>query len=407
MIPTTTTTGAEVISSVVSAPVTSQTTITSTNLGSPSTTTTTTTTTPLLSPSESIANAIAGGQASQGLVNATTTGYGQTQANIYGSPTAASQSATQTFIDETNRNILTAVNLPKSVIKDGKVVPVIDPYSTFYTFKVGVQSTSALSRGYVKGSIIDLLNGNLDHVCDFKFIFPDLNSILAQVGLVNPVTAIRDAIKNAKLKATNTLRKLIQEAVTAIRTALNATITVLGLDATGIFSFNISALKAIAAQINSAVKRVAAAVEAVLEYVFLAQQIIQLINWIKTLPAKLQQLLQNCLNQFGASITQVANQIKSIPDQISSLTTSQLTNIANEFTQAGQLALDAANINTTNSSMPDAVAQAFSQPDSVTTAMSSTETIETSLKEHLAEKQSIISNYTATLMDPKTMTKSP
>jgi len=381
MIPTTTTTGAEVVSSVVSAPVTSQTTITGTNLGSPSTTTTTTT--PLLSPSESIANAIAGGQASQGLANASVNGYGQTQANIYGSPTAATQSAAQTFIDETNRNILTAVNLPKSVVRDGKVVPVIDPNSTFYTFRIGVQSTSALSRGYVNGSIIDLLNGNLDHVCDFKFIFPDFNSILAQVGLVNPVTAIRDAIKNAKLKATNTLRKLIQEAVTAIRTALNATITVLGLDATGIFSFNISALKAIAAQINSAVKRVDAAVEAVLEYVFLAQQIIQLINWIKTLPAKLQQLLQNCLNQFGASITQVANQIKSIPDQISSLTTSQLTNIANQFTQAGQLALDAANVNFNDNTMPDAVVQAFNQPDTVAEA----------LVYHTEEQKSIIEKY--------------
>jgi hypothetical protein len=95
-----------------------------------------------------------------------------------------------------------------------------------------------------------LLNGNVDHVCDFKFIFPDFNSILAQVGLVNPVTAIRDAIKNAKLKATNTLRKIIQEAVTAIRTALNATIAVLGFDASGVFSFNISALKAIAAEVE-------------------------------------------------------------------------------------------------------------------------------------------------------------
>jgi len=301
----------------------------------------------------------------------------------YGSPTAANQAAAKAFVDETNRNILTAVNLPKSVIKDGKVVPVIDPYSTFYTFKVGVQSTSALSRGYVKGSIIDLLNGNLDHVCDFKFIFPDLNSILAQVGLVNPVTAIIDAIKNAKLKATNTLRKLIQEAVTAIRTALNATIDILGLDITGTFSFNISALKALAAQINSAVKRIAAAVEAVLEYVFLAQQIIQLINWIKTLPAKLQQLLQNCLNQFGASITQVANQIKSIPDQISSLTTSQLTNIANQFTQAGQLALDAANVNFNDNTMPDAVVQAFNQPDTVAEA----------LVYHTEEQKSIIEKY--------------
>ena len=242
-----------------------------------------------------------------------------------------------------------------------------------------------------------MLNGNIDHVCDFKFIFPDFNTLLGQLGLVNPVEAIRDAIKNAKLKATNTLRKLIQEAVTAIRTALNATIAVLGLDASGVFSFNISALKAIAAEVNSVVKKVASAVETVLEYVFLAQQVIQLINWIKTLPAKLQQLLQNCLNQFGASIKQIANDIKSIPDQISSLTNAQLTDIANQFTQAGQLALDAANINTTNNTMPDAVVQAFSQPDTIATA----------LAEDYTAKQTILADYKNSQMDAKLLAKKP
>jgi len=301
-------------------------------------------------------------------------------------------------INETNLLIQqTIVNLPVSKIQDGKVVPVINPNSVFYTVKFGVQSTSPLARGYVTGSIIDLLNGNVDHVCDFKFIFPDFNSILAQVGLVNPVTAIRDAIKNAKLKATNTLRKIIQEAVTAIRTALNATIAVLGFDATGVFSFNISALKAIAAEINSVIKKVASAVEAVLEYVFLAQQIIQLINWIKTLPDKLKKLLENCLNQFGASIKQVANDIKSIPDQISNLTNAQLNDIANQFTQAGQLALDAANINTTNDTMPDAVVQAFSQPDTIATA----------LAEDYAAKQIIIADYKNSQMDVKLLAKKP
>ena len=386
MIPTTTTTGADVVSGVVSSSVSSSTNVNTTNLsgmtatnfgvpaqtivaGSP----TAVSETPLKSPAESIADAIAGGQAANP------------------QPTVADISATNLLIQQT------IVNLPVSKIQDGKVVPVINPNSVFYTVKFGIQSTSPLARGYVTGSIIDLLNGNIDHVCDFKFIFPDFNTLLGQLGLVNPVEAIRDAIKNAKLKATNTLRKLIQEAVTAIRTALNATIAVLGLDASGVFSFNISALKAIAAEVNSVVKKVASAVETVLEYVFLAQQVIQLINWIKTLPAKLQQLLQNCLNQFGASIKQIANDIKSIPDQISSLTNAQLTDIANQFTQAGQLALDAANINTTNNTMPDAVVQAFSQPDTIATA----------LAEDYTAKQTILADYKNSQMDAKLLAKKP
>ena len=386
MIPTTTTTGADVVSGVVSSSVSTSTNVntsnltgmTATNFGVPAQTIvagspTAVSETPLKSPAESLADAIAGGKTA----NPT--------------PGAPDINATNLLIQQT------IVNLPVSKIQDGKVVPVINPNSVFYTVEFGIQSTSPLARGYVTGSIIDLLNGNVDHVCDFKFIFPDFNTLLGQLGLVNPVEAIRDAIKNAKLKATNTLRKLIQEAVTAIRTALNATIAVLGFDASGVFSFNISALKAIAAEVNSVVKKVASAVETVLEYVFLAQQVIQLINWIKTLPAKLQQLLQNCLNQFGASIKQIANDIKSIPDQISNLTNAQLTDIANQFTQAGQLALDATNINATSDTMPDAVVAAFNQPDTIATA----------LAEDYTAKQTILADYNNSQMNFKLLTKSP
>ena len=386
MIPTTTTTGADVVSGVVSSSVSTSTNVntsnltgmTATNFGVPAQTIvagspTAVSETPLKSPAESLADAIAGGKTA----NPT--------------PGAPDINATNLLIQQT------IVNLPVSKIQDGKVVPVINPNSVFYTVEFGIQSTSPLARGYVTGSIIDLLNGNVDHVCDFKFIFPDFNTLLGQLGLVNPVEAIRDAIKNAKLKATNTLRKLIQEAVTAIRTALNATIAVLGFDASGVFSFNISALKAIAAEVNSVVKKVASAVETVLEYVFLAQQVIQLINWIKTLPAKLQQLLQNCLNQFGASIKQIANDIKSIPDQISNLTNAQLTDIANQFTQAGQLALDATNINATSDTMPDAVVAAFNQPDTIATA----------LAEDYTAKQTILADYKNSQMDAKLLAKKP
>ena len=178
-----TTTGADVVSGVVSSSTNINTSnltgMTATNFGVPAQTIvanspTAVTETPLKSPAESIADAIAGGQAA----NPT--------------PGAPDITATNLLIQQT------IVNLPVSKIQDGKVVPVINPNSVFYTVKFGVQSTSPLARGYVTGSIIDLLNGNVDHVCDFKFIFPDFNSILAQVGLVNPVTAIRDAIKNAK-----------------------------------------------------------------------------------------------------------------------------------------------------------------------------------------------------------------
>jgi hypothetical protein len=258
----------------------------------------------------------------------------------------------------------TTVNLGEFGIINFKIVENSPPNSIFGQLlnTAGVQTTPGLARGYVKGSIIDLLNGNLSHVCDFKFIFPSLSSIIGDLGLLSPVAAIQDAIKNAKLKATNRLRSMIQTIISSLRTVLDAVITGLGFDATGIISFNFSLLKKIVRQINAITKKIAMIVESVLEWVFLAQQIVQLINWVKSLPAKLQQMLQDCLTQFGNSIKQVATQIKSIPDQITSLTQTQITSIASEFTAAAKLTLDAATTSQSSSSIPDAVTQAFNQP---------------------------------------------
>ena len=258
----------------------------------------------------------------------------------------------------------TLVNLGEIGTINFKIVENSPPNSIFSKLlnTAGVQTTPQMARGYVKGSIVDFLNGQTAHVCDFKFIFPDLTSIIGELGLVSPVAAIQDAIKNAKLKATNRLRSMIQMIITGLRTVLDGVILALGFDATGIISFNFSLLKKIVRQINAITKKIAMVVEAVLEWVFLAQQIVQLINWVKTLPAKLQQMLKDCLTQFGNSITQVATQIKSIPEQIASLTQTQITNIASEFSAAAQLTLDTVTSTQINNGIPDAVTLAFNQP---------------------------------------------
>lgn len=263
---------------------------------------------------------------------------------------------------QTTETPQTTVNIGEIGVVNFKFVETYPPNSIFAKLlnTTGVQTTPQLARGYMPGTAIDLLNGNLNHVCDFKFIFPDLKTIIGDLGFVSPIAAIQDAIKNAKLKATNRLRSMIQTIIMALRAALDGIVFALGLDVTGIISFNFSLLKKIVRQINAITKKIATVVEAVLEWVFLAQQIIQLVNWVKSLPGKLQQMLKDCLTQFGNSITQVANQIKSIPDQISSLTQAQITNIANEFTTAAKMTLDAAT--TTPTGVPDAVVQAFNQP---------------------------------------------
>lgn len=263
---------------------------------------------------------------------------------------------------QTTETPQTTVNLGEIGVINFKFVETYPPNSVFAKLlnTNGVQTTPQLARGYMPGTAIDLLNGNLNHVCDFKFIFPDLKTIIGDLGLVSPIAAIQDAIKNAKLKATNRLRSMIQTIIMALRAALDGIVFALGLDVTGIISFNFSLLKKIVRQINSITKKIATVVESVLEWVFLAKQIIQLVNWVKSLPGKLQQMLKDCLTQFGNSITQVANQIKSIPDQITSLTQAQITSIANEFSTAAKMTLDS--VTSTQTGAPDAVVQAFNQP---------------------------------------------
>jgi hypothetical protein len=65
------------------------------------------------------------------------------------------------------------------------------------------------------GSSIELLNNNLSHVCDFKFIF-DIQGGL-DIGLINPVTAIQNAYQKCKIESAIRLRSIVQQAVTVFK----------------------------------------------------------------------------------------------------------------------------------------------------------------------------------------------
>jgi hypothetical protein len=247
----------------------------------------------------------------------------------------------------------TSVNLGGSEIFNLKVVETLPPNSPFGKLlnTPQVQTTPQLARGYMPGSSIDLLNNNLAHVCDFKFIFNIQGDFT--LGLVNPVTALQKAIRSAKLKAANRLRSLVQDGIQAFRQALDAIIKALGFDPSGQLSYYWSLGKDIIRKINEVIEFIAEKVEIVLEWIFLAQQIKQLVDWILSLPDKLKSLLADCVKNFTTSIKQVATSIGSIPDQISNLTKEQTQTIANEFNFANKLLLDSLQVQ--QSSIPSNV----------------------------------------------------
>jgi hypothetical protein len=226
-----------------------------------------------------------------------------------------------------------SVNLGDVEILNLKVVETFPPNSLYAKLldKPGVQTTSQLARGYMPGSAIAIMNGQLAHVCDFKFIF---NVDINLFGGINPVTAIQKAIRGAQLKAANRLRSLVQDAAREFRQAIDALLKVLGFDPSGQLSFYFSTGKNILRKIQEVIEYIAEKVEIVLEWVFFAQQVAQLIAWIQSLPEKIKNLLLTCLKQFTGSLKQIADNIKSIPENIGKLTQQQIQNIAKTFVAA-------------------------------------------------------------------------
>jgi hypothetical protein len=296
----------------------------------------------------------------------TSTGSGAVAAfNVPYTPAeaAAKQKSLNPF---TNLNITTtqttfaSTNIPSYAVNLGdfelftfKVSEKNSPFSIFSVNlnKEGVQTTPALARGFLPGSAIELLNNNLTHVCDVKFLF-NFDADLA-LGLINPLTAIQNAIRNARLNATNMLRNIVYKAVQLIRKAIDAILQALNFDPSGEFSFYWSLGKSIIK------KDIAEAVEIVLSYVFLVQQIQQLIAWINSLPDKIAALLAECVKNFTNSIIQVAQTFQSIPDQIANINQAKANDIAAQFTAAGQELLAAVQSKQTSSNLPDGVAAAL------------------------------------------------
>ena len=72
----------------------------------------------------------------------------------------------------------------------------------------GSQTTPGLSRGALHNSSLANNNADLSHVCDFKFTFADGISLS---GLINPIAALQNAVKNGKMAAANAIRAAISQ----------------------------------------------------------------------------------------------------------------------------------------------------------------------------------------------------
>jgi hypothetical protein len=177
---------------------------------------------------------------------------------------------------------------------------------------VGVQTTPPFSRQTMFGTVTAQTNSDLAHSCDFKFTI-NANTDLSLGIIDNPVTVITKAIADGKNAAAAIVSSLIGQAIDAFRITIKGIIVALNFDPSGEISTAVSTAKKYIREINEKLKEIAEYVAVASLYYNLIKQIQQIVDFIKTLPAKVLALIQGCFTNFTNAIKDVAAQAAAIP----------------------------------------------------------------------------------------------
>jgi hypothetical protein len=178
---------------------------------------------------------------------------------------------------------------------------------------VGQPTTAPLARGVTAGTAIAMANANLAHACDFRF---ELNMDIGLGTLVNPVTAIQNAIKAGKNRAAEMTRFLISQINDGLRLLMKGIILALGFDPTGQVSISVSYAKDLFRKVNEITKKIAEKVENISFVVNMIKDVQQIIDYLNSLPAKFKAIIKECILKFLAAIQNIIDQFKAIPGAV-------------------------------------------------------------------------------------------
>ena len=196
--------------------------------------------------------------------------------------------------------------------KAEKDAPVMNPAIADAVAK-NPTTNSYISKGIVAGTGISLTNSSLAHVCDFRY---QLDFNIGISGLINPVTAITQAIKNGKNNAANFIAMMIKKLNDTISTAIKAIVKAIGLDPTGTVSTIYARVTGILQDINDFIKDIAEYVEIASTIYYLVKNINDIITYLQSLPARFLAIVQDCITRFLNGAKQFAAQVAAIPGQI-------------------------------------------------------------------------------------------
>jgi hypothetical protein len=217
-------------------------------------------------------------------------------------------------------------------------------------------TNSYISKGIVAGTGISLTNSSLAHVCDFRY---QLDFNIGISGLINPVTAITQAIKNGKNNAANFIAMMIKKLNDTIRTAVKALVKAMNLDPTGQVASVYAIVKAKLDDINTFIKQIAEYVEIAATVYYLIRDINQIVDYLKSLPARFLAIVQDCITRFLNGAKAFVAQVAAIPGQIGATVDSLASSI-----QAGaDSVLAGLNAEVNDVVIPESLVGVFTSPE--------------------------------------------
>lgn len=195
----------------------------------------------------------------------------------------------------------------------------------------GIQTTPGIARGALTNTGIASTNNNLAHVCDFKFQL-DIN-IGALIGA--DLTALVGAIKAGKLAAANLVRASIMQLQQEFNAAISAILSLLNLtDFSGVASLSVSLVYDTGIRVQEIINQAAQILYDVSLVANLVKDLEQIVNWIESLPAQLQNLLKQCLVNFQNSLSSAKNSLSEVSTITQSLNLAA-SNASGNYSQSG------------------------------------------------------------------------
>lgn len=201
----------------------------------------------------------------------------------------------------------------KETVKKTDPVAPTDKAPAMKLQRPGQPTTPAVAYT-VANTITAYTNSQVVHSCDFRFLINlgDLN-----IGAIeNPITLIQQAIANAKNKAAAMIRALLAQLLSNFRIGFQGILVALNLDPTGQLAKIVSKARDVIRTINYYSRKLAEYVGSAALVVSLIQELKQVIEWIKSLPAKVLAMLKDCLTTFSNAVKTATSQIAAIPGQV-------------------------------------------------------------------------------------------